>query len=526
MAKAYQRQGSQIQYDSYRKNLALTPEDATSQHINYTVCSGFTYQIYKNALDINFYDYTQELLDFAKKNYKTSKKYVIHYSAKSSKNDETVIKKGQAAAYLKYVNDKVGKLKPGDLIVYEDETNFGHVVMFMGFSAKGDGSMIVIQAGGYNYNFTEQIDGFEEKGAITQTYLHDRLNKVLSENLIKRFAVIRIVTEENQCIKKVDDKYNFETDSCEISDSAESRLKYKGIDIEKTVDKIVDKNGKVSSSSIYASTGDRITYSIKIKNNSDKSYDNLVVAETIDKSLVELEKDNELSRKVNIKAGEEKVIKYTVKVKPGTNGKIIKSIGKVANIPSSTIEVLVGKKISSSDANKVCTSFINNINSNTIKSVERQYINDIYSDKKVGIGINLGLNNKVTNLNIIGNDSKQTKPPVRYTKILNQTVGKYIYNNFYGLKIGSGVENIISNDSQWSNLPTLESNDRARTITRDMLFDGDVILMDNGESYIYCSGVLMRKDRNGSLKEKKDEVLNKFLRNMVGDNYIILRPYK
>ena len=40
-ANAYFDQGNQIQYDSYRKNLNSTPEDATSKHTVYTVCSGF-----------------------------------------------------------------------------------------------------------------------------------------------------------------------------------------------------------------------------------------------------------------------------------------------------------------------------------------------------------------------------------------------------------------------------------------------------------------------------------------------------
>ena len=46
-AEAYLRQGVQLQYDSYRRNLNSTPEDATSQHYCYTVCSGFTYKFYK-----------------------------------------------------------------------------------------------------------------------------------------------------------------------------------------------------------------------------------------------------------------------------------------------------------------------------------------------------------------------------------------------------------------------------------------------------------------------------------------------
>ena len=65
-ADAYLRQGVQLQYDSYRKNLNSTPEDATSQHYCYTVCSGFTYQVYKQTLGIDIPDTTETLLNYAK----------------------------------------------------------------------------------------------------------------------------------------------------------------------------------------------------------------------------------------------------------------------------------------------------------------------------------------------------------------------------------------------------------------------------------------------------------------------------
>ena len=53
-ARAYLRQGEQVQYDSFRKQLYATPEDATSQHTVYTVCSGITFQAYYQALGIEF----------------------------------------------------------------------------------------------------------------------------------------------------------------------------------------------------------------------------------------------------------------------------------------------------------------------------------------------------------------------------------------------------------------------------------------------------------------------------------------
>ena len=76
-AEAYYRQGEQLQYDSYRKNLNSTPEDATSQHYTYTVCSGFTYQVYKQALGIDIPDTTETLIKYAKAN-KDNKNLVLY----------------------------------------------------------------------------------------------------------------------------------------------------------------------------------------------------------------------------------------------------------------------------------------------------------------------------------------------------------------------------------------------------------------------------------------------------------------
>ena len=50
--EAYYSQKVQIQYDSFRKNLNSTPEDATAKHTVYTVCSGFTFMTYYQALGI------------------------------------------------------------------------------------------------------------------------------------------------------------------------------------------------------------------------------------------------------------------------------------------------------------------------------------------------------------------------------------------------------------------------------------------------------------------------------------------
>ena len=79
-AYAYYRQGTQIQYDSYRKNLTLTPEDATPKHTSYTVCSGYTYQVYKQALGIELPDLTSKWFNkYIKSNKNETSSVLIYY---------------------------------------------------------------------------------------------------------------------------------------------------------------------------------------------------------------------------------------------------------------------------------------------------------------------------------------------------------------------------------------------------------------------------------------------------------------
>ena len=61
-ARAYYARGLNIQYDSYRKSLYSSPEDATSRNQIYTVCSGFIFMTYYNALGIEIPASTDDLL--------------------------------------------------------------------------------------------------------------------------------------------------------------------------------------------------------------------------------------------------------------------------------------------------------------------------------------------------------------------------------------------------------------------------------------------------------------------------------
>lgn len=126
-AEAYFSQGEQVQYDSYRKTLLATPEDATSQHYVYTVCSGFTYQTYYQTLGIEIPDTTEGLLNYAEK-YKsdatntfdsTNNGSVLLYYGSSGEiySGEVWGTEGGTSNCQKFVENMCNIAKPGDILV-------------------------------------------------------------------------------------------------------------------------------------------------------------------------------------------------------------------------------------------------------------------------------------------------------------------------------------------------------------------------------------------------------------------------
>lgn len=69
VADSYYMRGTAIQYNSMKGNPSwFSPEEATSQNMNYLVCSAFTKNVYNELLGIKIPRYTSELLDYSKDN--------------------------------------------------------------------------------------------------------------------------------------------------------------------------------------------------------------------------------------------------------------------------------------------------------------------------------------------------------------------------------------------------------------------------------------------------------------------------
>ena len=122
-----------------------------------------------------------------------------------------------------------------------------------------------------------------------------------------------------------------EEENLSITDSAYSRLKYTGIDIEKIIDKVItnDENEQseviVFDSNVMVEPGEKVTYKLTIKNTTDNvDYSSFEVIENIDTNKVtaiEYEEGTLSSDGKQIKwnvsslgAGDSIEIYYTVKV--------------------------------------------------------------------------------------------------------------------------------------------------------------------------------------------------------------------
>lgn len=535
-AEAYYRQGEQLQYDSYRKNLNSTPEDATSQHYTYTVCSGFTYQVYKQTLGIDIPDTTQELIEFAKENKDKKDTVILLYEGSSKIYSSSVLGTKDKSNYKNLVKSWVNILKPGDIIVVT-----GHAMMVESVNKTDNKIVIMESANGTRYNFTDHVDKYDPEGTIKYTNLVDRMYTYYNyinrdKTLLEDIAIIRYVNDGKTYVAN-----DGTTKTYTLTNSAQSRLKYDNIDIEKTV--TIESSEEKFNQSVLTNLDEYITYSIKITNNSGSNYNNFVIEEILDSKVSIVDKggatltNNKLKWTISSMlpgTSIKKTYKVQVKNNKSNLGKIIVSTGRLDNIATARIETLIGNRLVKEEKTKIQNAF----NSNKASSqTEKDFINQVYKD---AFSIDIGLNNKLTNFDIIGYDSSIKTGgndilSIKSTKIKNSNLKKYIYNNFYGLEIGEkniSKNNVVRAILQWNIYTTNELNDRARTITKDMLDEGDIILVNAydssknmiNKSYIYINGIFYRKIGSNKFEVVSGAKITDFLRNMVGLNYIILRP--
>ena len=386
-AMAFYRKGDNIQYESWRRSQYISPETASSQHMEFLVCSGYVYAVFYQALGIELPNGTNKYNAYGKGFAKANDDIIFFADgdnlAGKIENNETkqkfleellkLLKLGDAISYYGYIKDKDGKVT----------TDAGHVIFAYDFvkDDKGNITDVVILHSTSNYEplarrTTKLGSGTTSRSLSWRAKKNDEtgvsegtVQKTLLSNLIKgfstknksEFVVLRPIIKD-KTYKHVEfsgykaaDYPNWKEsatimdEAYDIKDATLCRMQYHDIEIEKTLD--VHPGSTVEP-------GEMLTYQIEITNHSDKAYQDIYITEDLSENVVLKEANGgiEYTNAVawfvpSIDAGTTHKITYTVEVKndPDLVGKKVISTGAVAQIQSKTIENVIAYNLSAEE---------------------------------------------------------------------------------------------------------------------------------------------------------------------------------
>ena len=367
-AWAYYLKGDKLQYDSQQLSVVAdkyhggrfrvtddaAPEDATSDEAAYAVCSDYIYKLYLNALNKRITDAVHNL-DVVTKALWTYSDYcgitLMRWWRDDYQLTEDEVRYGVTEKYRVSVEEGRAflanwkeNLRPGDILMPS-----GHATMYIG-------NGYVIDANGYKYNLETGIDNKEPYGTvcklrkISDIFLNGtdvgRESCLLREDTVRKYFLV--CRPLDQMMKDPD---------LTIAPSGLSRLKYPGMEIDRTVD--------ISPYGTAPHMGE-ITYRIQISNKSDHpvysqfrrdidpafapvDYLQLPVTETVPAGTelvwapgAEVTGD-QLCWKLDIPAGKVQTVFYTVRVTAPVGSLITNNGGLVDRIPSNTLVNQVGQ---------------------------------------------------------------------------------------------------------------------------------------------------------------------------------------
>lgn len=247
-----------------------------------------------------------------------------------------------------YYENYEENLRPGDVV-----TTLSHSLLYI-----GEGRFLDCNGG--KINITTGVDSVEDpKTAITCDFT---IQNLIKEHILGRHSLVHSRPLAYVLDEGFDnDPGNDVAKDFVIPEKTKTRQENPMMDIDRTVD--ITHYGTVTS-------GENLTYTVKIKNNSDSetynnwyalvnegksgksTYKNINVTETVPVDTEIIEDSVTAGGKYEngvitwnvkeIKPGEEVVLNYTVKVTAPVGEKIVNNGGMVGNIPSNTIINTVG----------------------------------------------------------------------------------------------------------------------------------------------------------------------------------------
>ena len=390
-----------------RQTLDVSPESASSDQSAYTVCSGYCFDVYKEAFDYSILGNKLNCLT------------MTLWRATSYPDDMAILRwhsKGKGNLYNAYDTefsvsydgcwydaDEVytffqnyeTTMRPGDIVVFDDP---GHAMLYVG-------NGVILDSNGSKYKMDTGLDALEADGTVdyntiegyylnpnnTNFYVGDLASSTKTNSIVvvRPLNLLTIDDGDNDPGNDVlnssyeldtgllkaqldFDNTSLKTTDFTIEDSAYIRMKYPAMNIDRTVD--ITHMGT-------AVKGGQITYTIVITNNSNNgnyaayhsangvpytgtAYEDLSVTEYIPANTTFVSATdgfrldgNTLQWNVDIPAGHVAKLSYTVQITGEMGETIVSGGGNVAGLPTNTITNRIGGSKLTTDASQIDAFF-------------------------------------------------------------------------------------------------------------------------------------------------------------------------
>ena len=369
-AYAYYLKGDCVQYGSMplvmqsgmefsRRTKEGKPEDATPDSTYFTVCSSFTYETYFNAIGYRHSGSADTSLTILLTT-RPQEAVVFDYDRRLDPD---------GTKYEPEMMRMRALLQPGDIIVYSkikgtskktgEALGGGHALLYVGDEA-GDGRPLVMHSGGAKYDFATGVDQVEKLGTVRL----DEMDSIFFRNggLAKQTKIM------------VFRPLDLSAEQYPLTESAKARYLHPRLRIDRRVD--VGAYGSVVS-------GGELEYSIWLKNYSKTAY-NVPVLEKVPEGceLVSCDvlttvnggegsrrptdcrlpaADCQLDWNVPLASGEERTLRWRVRVVAPAGSRIVSTGGSVSGIPSNTLVTeVVSRRVSAAIARAWAKATITN----------------------------------------------------------------------------------------------------------------------------------------------------------------------
>ena len=409
VAYSYYMRGKYIQYNTHKAAL-FSPEEATSQKINYCVCSNFVKNVYLELLNITIPSGSQAIVNYAKNNigspesilysnitednvpqfflyapnekkkYKILKKFSIEDLISIGQVGDVIAYNDHAQLIYDIEKDSNGKVK--DLIIMESTGGIGGSIV----NSKCVPEILVKENGDRIYHhlgklfLNNKLNAYFEEGLeqgsiglirLSTSNTWKRINN--SETRQKEYCFLRFVNSDSKgnailkykttAPKKPNQFLN--DDLIKLSPKSSDRLKkFKHLFIEKTVN---------ANNNNIVGLGDILSYKIIVKNMHKNNYkEDLIITEYLSEFVsYELHYESKEITSFNydinnrvlkwnlgkLQKNESIIVNYIVKVISGKPKDIIKSTGLVGNIPSAIIKNTIGVSLNKNQKQSIEKNF-------------------------------------------------------------------------------------------------------------------------------------------------------------------------